>query len=439
MRSRTWLAIASAAALAAPAAGDVAPRAASDFHLRARLEGPVTPGEACAVALSPEVVAAFDRGDELRVFDAAGREIPSLVHAAAARAEVVDRPVSVFNRAFTEDGTQTLSVEVTGRTPQAVNEFKFEIADEEYNARVRVEASQDGHAWQLLRDGLHLIRHSVKEERIAYEHDVLRVPTARFRFYRFTLHSALPPTRHDGPAQAPLDITGVAVREVVRRGSSLSLPLRPERYEDAQDPDTRHQYWKLDLGLANLGVDEVAFTIPSRDFARSASLWEWSPERQRRTRMLATTVAFHYGDDVHTGFSGFTTDARVLVLMIDQGDDQPVTVSAARASRPRQQVRFLAPSDVSLPLALYLEPDVAREPRYDLERRLREHEITRFDDLELGPLEPNPAYAPPPAPRSERIPYLLYALVIPLVAGLGWYVARTIQRGVPPQSPPPEA
>jgi hypothetical protein len=315
-----------------------------------------------------------------------------------------------------------------------VNEFVFDIADPEYNARVRVESSMDGERWQIAGDGLHLIRHTVASEKIDYRHNVLRIPTARFRFYRFTLN----PTRHEPgelatPTEAPLEITGVAVREVVRRGSALAVSAELERFDDPRDDDPRHHYWKLDLGREYLGVDSVSFTIPATDYARSASLWEWSPERGRRTRQLATTVAFHYGDDVHSGFSNFTTDARVLVLRIDQGDDEPVTVTAARASRPRQQVRFIGPAEGTLPLGLYFDPDVPRTPKYDLARRLREHEITSFTEFELAALEPNPAYAEPTPPRSERVPYLLYALVIPLVVGLGWYVARTIQRGAPPE------
>jgi len=436
-RAGAWGVWLTAALLAAPAAGELDRRAASDFHRRALVEGAVEPDQAYAVALSSEAVAALKHGGELRVFDAAGREVPSLVHSAVSRGEVVDRPVTIFNQAFGEDGTQTLSVELEGRVPSPVNEFVFEIADEEYNARVRVEASQDGASWQIVRDGLHLIRHTVAREKIAYRHNVLRVPTARFRFYRFTLRPTLPPEPQAEIAEEPLEITGVAVREVLQRGSALALPVAVEPYTDDRDDDRRHSYWKLDLGREYLGVDHVQFTIPAKDFARSASLWEWSPERQRRTRQLATTVAFRYEDDVHTEFTGFTTDARVLVLMIDQGDDEPVAVTGARAGRPRQQVRFLGPSAAQPPLALYFDPDQAREPRYDLARRLREHEVTNFSELPLGPLEPNPSYATPPEPRSERIPFLLYALVIPLVAGLGWYIARTIQRGVPPEEPPP--
>jgi len=420
----------------APASGELDRRVAGDFHRRALVDGAVSPDRAYAVPLSSEVVAALKRGGELRVFDAAGREIPSLVHSADSRGEVIDRPVAIFNQAYRDDGSRTLSVELEARKPPPVNEFVFDIADEEYNARVRVEASQDGESWQILRDGLHLIRHSVEREKIAYRHDVLRVPTARFRFYRFTLRPTLPPAERTDPELEPLEVRGVAVREVVQRGSSLPLRVSLERIDDDRDDDSRHHYWKLDLGRAHLGVDRVEFTIPASDFARSVGLWEWSPERGRRTRQLATSVAFHYDDDVHSEFTGFTSDARVLVMMIDQGDDEPVEVTAARASRPRQQVRFIGPRQVQPPLALYVDPDEPREPRYDLARRLREHEIASFDELRLEPLEPNPGYAAPPEARSEQVPFLLYALVIPLVAGLGWYIYRTIARGVPPEDPP---
>jgi len=423
-----------AALVAAPAMGEDARREMRDFHRRAVIQGAPTPGDAYAVPLSVEAVAALKHGGEVRVFDAAGIEIPSLVHSAVSHGEIFDRAVNIFNRAWTEDGTQMLTAELTGRVPSTVNQFVFDIKDPEYSARVRIESSMDGENWQIVRDGLHLIRHTVKSEKIAYHHNVLRVPTARFRFYRFILH----PTRAEPgeiarPTEAPLEIEGVAVREVVRRGSALSVNTPIERFDDPRDDDPRHHYWKLDLGSGNLGVDSVSIAIPEKDFARSAGLWEWDVERGRRTRQLATTVAFQYGDDAHSEFSDFTTDARILVLRIDQGDDAPVTVRAAKASRPRQQLRFIGPPALPLPVALYFNPDEKRTPKYDLARRLREHEVTSFAELDLGPLEANPAYSEPTPPRSESVPYLLYALVVPLVLGLGWYVARTISQGTPPE------
>ncbi len=105
----------------------------------------------------------------------------------------------------------------------------------------------------------------------------------------------------------------------------------------------------------------------------------------------------------------------------------------ARASRPRQQVRFLVDASVADPLGLYFTPDEAREPKYDLPRRLREYGIADFTALSHGPLGDNPAYAQAPPPLSERVPYLLTAAVIALVLGLGWYIARTLRAGLPPE------
>ena len=116
---------------AGPASADIERRAASDFHRRALIEGAVGPGEAHAVPLSREAVAALKEGGELRLFDAAGREIPSLVYTADSRNEVIERPVTIYNRAWEARGTQTLSVELTDRKPQPVNEFVFEIKEEE--------------------------------------------------------------------------------------------------------------------------------------------------------------------------------------------------------------------------------------------------------------------------------------------------------------------
>jgi hypothetical protein len=146
-------------------------------------------------------------------------------------------------------------------------------------------------------------------------------------------------------------------------------------------------------------------------------------------------VLFRYGNDWQTRFDGFTSDAEELVMMIDQGDDEPILVTRARASRPRQQVRFLMDGSAEMPLALYFNPDVPRDPEYDLPRRLEERGIATFASVEHGPLTDNPAYRPPPEPLSERTPYLLYAVVGALVLGLGIYLARTLRRGLPPEEP----
>lgn len=437
--SRALLPLLGLLATALPVAADVERRSASDFHQRALVEGELYPGEAHALPLSSEAVSALAAGGELRLFDADGRELPSLVETANYRREVTERPAVVFNRAWADDGTQTVSIELTDRTAQSanpsVNEFVVTINEEQYHLLVRVEGSDDGAAWKVVGEKLNLIRHVVEREAIDYVHDVLRIPSARFRYYRFTFTPRSAPVDES----RPLEISSVKVREVVERGSSLDIPTRIERFDNPRDADARHHYWKLGLPHARLGVERVRLTIPADNYARGATLWEWNEERERTTRRLATTVVFQYGDDIHTELGGFSTKSSRLVVMLDQGDDEPVSVTAALASRPLRQLRFLAPETVRAPLALYFRPDHAREPRYDLARLLQEQEISNFHELRHTSLRVNTDYHEPSEPRSERVPYLLYLLVVPLVAALVAYVARTITRGMPDGTPPTDS
>ncbi len=405
-------------------------RGPSDFRERAQIasESQLMVGEAYGVPLSRKAVATFRRSRELRVFDARGQEIPSLVHTAHERKQLEKRPVAIYNAAWEPGLVQTLSVEIEDRTLREVNEFQFEIEDEQFNATVQVEGSQDGQHWRIVRQNLHLIRHALPLEKIAYVHDVLRISTSRFRYYRFTLTA---PDRDE-----PFTIRTLSVRKRVSRSASLAVPVTLEAWNNPRDPDTRHDYWKLDLGLPDLGVDRVVLRIDGQEFARSASLWEWNEELGRPGARLATTVVFHYGNDRQGEFGGFSSDAQVLVAMIDQGDDEPVSVPAASASRPQQELRLLAVEPIAPPLWIYFLPDVPRTPKYDLERRLRERNITRYRQLSHAALTENPDYAEAIRPLSERLPYLLYVLVTALVAGLAAYIAHTVRSGIREEPPP---
>ena len=432
-------------AVSSPAAADDAARSPRDFHRRARIEGELAPGQAHGVPLGVEAVAAYRSGGELRLFDAQGREIPSLVQPEPSSRKTVERAARIFNRAWKEDGTLTISTELKAVSaeladpaPELVDEFVLKLDADDYHMRARVEGSDDGQDWRILADGLHLIRHRVANEDIEYAHDVLRVPPSRYRSYRFTL---VPQATPRGDDASPRSVSELSVRRSAAPGRRQEVPVAIARMDDLRDDEPRHHYWRLELPYAALGVDRVELEIGGGDFARPASLWEWSDDRQRRVRRLASSVVFRFGDDSDTSLEGFATDARTLALRVDQGDDTPVPVARVAATRAQLRLAFIAPETTSLPLTLHVEPDEPQEPRYDLARRLEARSITTFRELSHAALEPNPGYAARPAPRSEQLPFLLYLVVVPFIVGVALYVARTVRRGATnddPGSPTPD-
>ena len=430
-RLASILAILCALSTAAAAQDTPRRRTINDFHRYADVQAreALQTGQAYGVPLDPDTLAALRKRGELRVFDATGHEVPSMVYTSPAGTRSEPRNVRIFNQAWEPGLIQTLTVELTDRTPGPVNDFTFEITEDAYDAQVIVQSSEDGDTWRIVRHNLHLIRHTLPEEDVKYVHNVLRIPTTRARYFRFMVASS--------GREKPLTITHVQVRRNVKRGRTLQLPVHPAPWTNPRDADARHHYWRMDFKQPDLGVDRLRLTIADREYARRASLWEWNAELDRPGRRLASAVLFHYGDDMQTVLRGFRTNAAMLVLMIDQGDDAPLRVIGATATRPQQVVRFIMDAGVTAPLRLYVLPDKAQEPQYDLARRIKEQEITAFAPLSLGPLRDNPAYAEAPPPVSERIPYLLYAIVGLLVLVLGAYMARTVRAAAPPEPPEP--
>lgn len=418
-----------ALSLAAPAlAQEPGRRSVSDFHFYAEVieRAPLTPGEAYAVGLSPKASALLRERPEVRVFDAFQHEVPSVLVSEPEHMEVEKRAVRVINEAWEAGLIQRFTVELTDRTPEPVTTFVLDIADESYNARAVIEGSDDGNEWMTVRDNLHLIRHTLPGEDVKFVHNRLRIPASRYKYFRFTIA--------ESGRRRPLDIEDVAVLQEIRRGRSLALPVHPAPWNNPEDADARHVWYKLQLPETHLGVDRLRLTIDAREYERRGVLYEWNVELERpRRRPIASGILFHYGDDRETELHGFTTDAGILVLMIDQGDDEPVAVTAVTAYRPRQEVRFIMEDAFAGPLRLYFKPERAHAPQYDLPRRLEEQKIHDFVELEHGPLRDNPAFEPPPPPVSERIPYLMYALILLVAVVLAVYIARTVRMSMPPE------
>jgi hypothetical protein len=117
-----------------------------------------------------------------------------------------------------------------------------------------------------------------------------------------------------------------------------------------------------------------------------------------------------------------------LTLVVDDGDEAPLPLSAARASSPVAELRLVAPAGG---YTLLLGDAGARAPRYEIagvrDRVLAAHAGT----AELGPLAPNPAYASPKA-ADPRHSYALWLVMGLAVVALGALTLRLSGSPDPP-------
>ncbi len=115
---------------------------------------------------------------------------------------------------------------------------------------------------------------------------------------------------------------------------------------------------------------------------------------------------------------------RYLRLTIHNRDDAPLRVQGAAAGRLVFRVVF--PAEGAGPYALVCGRPEGRQPSYDLVHfvdRLRPEGVT---EARLEDLVPNPAHTTPAAmpPWSERHKWLLWVVLVGVLAVLGWLVWR---------------
>ena len=78
-------------------------------------------------------------------------------------------------------------------------------------------------------------------------------------------------------------------------------------------------------------------------------------------------------------------------------------------------------------MSLYCGNPEVHLPQYDYERNLGNRVIIPEGRITVGTIQQNPAYLPPPAPLSERFPWLIY-LVLGMVTAVLAYVISSVAR-----------
>jgi hypothetical protein len=397
------------------AAGPPAAAASAAFERQVEVEG----RGRVAIRLDPHLyeAARLDLGD-LRVVDAAGREVPYVLHRPEPAPSLLWQP-AIVNRSY-EPGVNAQATLDLG-APALKDALELRSSGDNFRRRVTVEASDDREEWRWLVEDAWVF--AVPEPAARYE--TVRFPENDQRYLRITVF------------HGPEDPDRIRIEAARARQTAPDVPelVYEPRVSVFQDADKRETHVVLDLGARHQPFAAVLLETPTPRFLRRVVV-EARREPMPAPRSRGETLrwarlgegSIHRspgrGEQLRVETRG---RARVIRLRILNGDDAPLAVSRVRAVAPLEEIVFEAAAGESYRLR-YGEGEL-REPSYDLAATVGDVDAwaAGAEPVRVGEPIQVAAGAPRPVPWSERHPRSLLAGLIAAVAGLGALTWRALR------------
>jgi hypothetical protein len=326
--------------------------------------------------------------EDMRILDAAGREMPFLIERPS-RSAAVEHRAKRFDVNLAGQAT-VISVE-TG-VAQPIEAITLETPASGFIKAAKVEGSRDRQSWQTLADGQPVFRqpNGASQLRVV-------IPAGVWPFLRVTVD--------DRRAEA-IPFTGARLHAVTEVPSPVE-PLPVSVVERTENDG--HTRLVLDLGAAHLTLASLRFESDEPLFTRPVSL----AVRQIAENVITEQVLAR--DTVYrVAVEGFPSAERVevpfelnvpgreLLVLVDNGDSPPLKIAAVRATRRPVYAVFLALQGG--PYRLLTGNPRCSAPRYDvaaLGQRLKDAAVT---PIRLTAPADNPAYAPAePLPEIQNL------------------------------------
>lgn len=352
---------------------------------------------------------------DLRVYDAAGREVEYALRVRQTRDEQVALAAKPYNRVVGPNRTAEVRLDL-GAGAIEHNALEIDSAGNNVRRWLRVEGSDTDGDWrELIR--ARFVRLEYGGQRIEVKR--FQYAASRFRYLRITLEPD-PTMEGDTP-----EISSMRVfRWVQTAGEDLTLDARLSPREPTPGDGGPGSAWLIDLGGNTPPVAKLLFDVADTEFVRPYRLellypeggitylsgGEWRRRANEEARPLEVTLP----NEVRPyKFRLVVTDHR----------NKPLNLRGVRCSAPARQVVIPAKADLKGPLRLYFGNPRAEEPGYDFARALMvEPKPTpiRLTVGESATEQPrsNPIFQPEPPPLTERFPWAVYVVLMFAVLGL---------------------
>jgi hypothetical protein len=318
--------------------------------------------------------------EDLRLLDAARREVPFLIDRALPSGGIARAAASFQVSLSATETVITLATDL----PQPITGVTLETPAVSFIKAVKIEGSPDGQQWQVLAEGQPIFRQPGSAPRLQ-----LPLAPAVWRWLRLTV---------DDQRSGPVPFSGAQVHQAGQPGRTE--PVEINMTERTEDPE--HTRLVLNLPAANLQIVSLEIETPERLFTRQAGVSvRQVADNQIREIALSRGTLSRVAAPGQAGSANLTlwldaaVPTREMVLTVQNDDNPALQITGVRARRRPAQLVFLA-QDAGEYRLLCGNPRCAA-PRYDLANLGLDPAQASVAGVSSGPLADHSGYRPPEA------------------------------------------
>ena len=369
-----------------------------------------------AIALSAELLGSA-RGDlgDIRLLDSTGAEVPYVIRESM-RTSGPERFIAydVLRNAVLMHSTE---VEIERPSGQVLEELHVWIKPIDAEKRVRITGSDDRQAWYMVKDD-HVALQGARGDP---PHQVLqlRIPRSDYRYLRLTLNDSL---------TAPMRVLGVG-RFVPERAPEV-VYAAPIELPFTRTDSAKRTVLRFTLPHAIL-VERLAIAVEDTlPFMRRVELGTWRSttvserKRARKQRWLEQMGSFMIRQGDGASFNLMPARLDTFELRIENGDDRPLRIRAAKAQC--QERVLLARLDAGMSYRLTVGDEQLAPPQYDM-AHFADELPAPADTLVHGAMTATAAIAPE-RPTFDPAEGWIWAAIIALILGMGYMAVRMLRK-----------
>lgn len=374
---------------------------------------PTTATQLVSVVLPQDVFPrVLENLSDVRVIDDQGAEMPWTLLLREGSRKAANRNMLLRENSYVP-GKFTQVLLDLGKGPEFHNAVEIETTESDYIEWVQVAASDDGHQWRIVQSRapiFHFQKGNQQGTRVVHYSE------NNARYLRLQIYDT----------DRQFQVTGAQVLdEVVVPAERAAIAATMTQDSSASAGTTR---WTVDLGTPNLAPEEVRFAADPGEFSRTVDVESSRDQKQWDPRGQGEIYRFRQGESVREELSiglYVSQDARYWRVTVRNGNDAPVPGAIPTLYMTPRHIVFEQQPGRNYRL-LYGQSE-AKQPQYDLVRRVNLKQMEGAVAAGLGPEALNTDWADP-RPWTEKYDVVLWLALGIAVVLLGYSALRSLRR-----------